>query len=214
MLKVEKFIPLEFAANNYLVYDDELKCAVLIDCAGSDDEIFKFIETNNLNLEKILITHAHFDHVLGLKKFKEKFPSVKILLPREDKKLYDNLGVQCDMFGQRRAETVQIDELIDETSNIELCGKKIEIIATPGHSKGSCCYLVEGNLFSGDTLFYEEIGRCDLPTGSFKEIEHSIKEKLFKLNENIKVFAGHGDNTSIAHEKIHNAYFGTNARYF
>lgn len=149
-----------------------------------------------------------------MKKFKEKFPSVKILLPREDKKLYDNLGVQCDMFGQRRAETVQIDELIDETSNIELCGKKIEIIATPGHSKGSCCYLVEGNLFSGDTLFYEEIGRCDLPTGSFKEIEHSIKEKLFKLNENIKVFAGHGDNTSIAHEKIHNAYFGTNARYF
>ena len=74
-------------------------------------------------------------------------------------------------------------------------------------------YLTEDNLFAGDTLFLEEIGRCDLPTGSFKEIEHSIKEKLFKLEDNIKVFTGHGDNTTIGHEKIHNAYFGINSIY-
>ena len=81
-MKIEKFIPLEFAANNYLLYDENIKSAVLIDCAGSNEEIFKFIEKNNLILEYILITHAHFDHCLGLKQFREKFPDVKILMAK------------------------------------------------------------------------------------------------------------------------------------
>lgn len=220
---VKKFVPLEFAANNYLVYND--KQALLIDCAGSNEEIFKFLDDNNLTLEKILITHPHFDHCLGLFEVKEKFPDVKIYLPKEDKELYSMIPAQCAMFGQRPAKMAEVDEFIDENSDIELfngvknaagngfSSGKIKIISTPGHSKGSLCYLIGENLFSGDTLFFEEIGRCDLPTGSFKEIEHSIKEKLFKLEDNIKVFSGHGDNTDIGHEKIYNAYFGKNARY-
>ncbi len=210
---VKKFIPYEFAANNYLLYDENSKCAVLFDCAGSNDAIFDFLQKEGLKLECILITHAHFDHCMGLKEFKQKYPDVKILMSKDDKELYKNLAVQCDLFGHRRVEAVHIDEFIDETKEIDFCGKKIKIIATPGHSKGSLCYLIEDNLFSGDTLFYEEIGRCDLPTGNFKEIEHSIKEKLFKLDDKIKVFTGHGDNTSIGHEKMNNAYFGKNARY-
>lgn len=210
---VEKFIPLEFAANNYLIYDEDKKCAILIDCAGSNDAIFNFIEKKGLNLEKILITHAHFDHCMGLKEFKEKFPKAKILMAKADEDLYKNLILQCDMFNHRRVEPVEIDEFIDDTRKIDFCGKTVEVISTPGHSKGSVCYLIEDNLFAGDTLFYEEIGRCDLPGGSFSEIEHSIKEKLFKLENKIKVFTGHGDNTSIGHEKINNAYFGQNARY-
>ncbi len=211
---VEKFVPVEFAANNYLVYDKDSKCALLIDCAGSNEEIFSFIQKEELNLEYILITHAHFDHCMGLKEFKQKFPNVKVLMAKADEELYKNLAVQCDLFGHRRVDGIKIDEFIDETKKIEFCGQEIEVIATPGHSAGSVCYLIEDNLFSGDTLFYEEIGRCDLPTGNFKEIEHSIKEKLFKLEDKIKVFTGHGDNTNIGHEKINNAYFGKNARYY
>ena len=213
---VKKFIPQEFAANNYLVYNDSneaAKEAVLFDCAGSNKEIFKFIDENGLNLKYILITHAHFDHVGGLKEFKEKYPNAKVLMAKADEKLYENLTLQCDMFGHRRVESVKIDEFIDDTKEIEFAGGKIKVISTPGHSAGSVCYLTEDNLFAGDTLFLEEIGRGDLPTGSFKEIEHSIKEKLFKLEDNIKVFTGHGDNTTIGHEKIHNAYFGINSIY-
>lgn len=213
---VKKFIPQEFAANNYLAYNDSnetAKEAVLFDCAGSNKEIFKFIDENGLNLKYILITHAHFDHVGGLKEFKEKYPNAKVLMAKADEKLYENLTLQCDMFGHRRVESVKIDEFIDDTKEIEFAGGKIKVISTPGHSAGSVCYLTEDNLFAGDTLFLEEIGRCDLPTGSFKEIEHSIKEKLFKLEDNIKVFTGHGDNTTIGHEKIHNAYFGINSIY-
>ncbi len=214
MLQVKKFIPLEFAANNYLLYDENSKKAILIDCAGSNEEIIDFIEKKGLNLEYILITHAHFDHCMGLKYFREKFQNTKILMPKDDEQLYKNLAMQCDLFNHRRVEAVKIDEFIDDTKEIEFCEDKIKVISTPGHSKGSVCYLIEDNLFSGDTLFYEEIGRCDLPTGSFKEIETSIKEKLFKLEDKIKVFPGHGDNTSIGHEKINNAYFGQNAKYF
>lgn len=218
---VKKFIPLEFAANNYLVYnevsensaDEASKEAILFDCAGSNEEIFKFIDENGLNLKYIFITHAHFDHVGGLKGFKEKYPDVKVLMALDDKILYENLSMQCDLFGHRRVEAIEIDEFIDETKEIDFLGEKIKVISTPGHSKGSVCYLIGDNLFAGDTLFLEEIGRCDLPTGNFKEIEHSIKEKLFKLEDNIKVFTGHGDNTTIGHEKIYNAYFGENSIY-
>ncbi len=210
---VKKFIPQEFAANNYLLYDEASKEAVLIDCAGSNEAIFKFIDENDLKLRYILITHAHFDHVGGLKEFKQKYPDIQILMAEADKVLYDNLSVQCDLFAHKRIEPVEIDEFINEGKEIDFAGLKIKTIATPGHSKGSVCYLADDNLFSGDTLFYEEIGRCDLPGGSFDEIQNSIKEKLFKLDEKIKVFTGHGDNTNIGHEKINNAYFGVNAIY-
>jgi len=212
---VKKFIPKEFAANNYLVYDEtgSVKDAVLFDCAGSNGEIFKFIDENGLNLKYILITHAHFDHVGGLKEFKEKYKDVKILMAKDDEKLYENLSHQCDLFGQRRVESVKIDEFIDDTKEIDFLDTKIKVISTPGHSKGSLCYLLGDNLFAGDTLFFEEIGRCDLPGGNFCDIEQSIKEKLFKLQDDIKVFTGHGDNTTIGHEKIHNAYFGQNSIY-
>ena len=210
---VKKFIPQEFAANNYLLYDDHRKEAILVDCAGCNQALFDFIDKNGLSVEYILITHAHFDHVGGLKEFKSKYPDVRVLMSEADKILYDNLSMQCDLFGQKRVEPIRIDEFINDGKEIDFVSTKIKTIATPGHSKGSVCYLIEDNLFSGDTLFFEEIGRCDLPGGSFDEIKNSIKEKLFKLDENIKVFTGHGDNTTIGHEKIHNAYFGINSIY-
>ncbi len=210
---VKKFIPLEFAANNYLIYKNDCADACLIDCAGSNSAIFKFIEENKLNLKMILITHAHFDHCTGLSEFKKKFPSVRVIMAKADRELYDALSMQCDMFSLPRCEKIKIDEFIDECCEFEICNEKIKVISTPGHSKGSLCYLIEDNLFSGDTLFLEEIGRCDLPGGSFAEIKDSIQKKLFKLDEKIKVFPGHGDNTSIGHEKNHNAYFGKNAIY-
>ncbi|HIS53916.1 TPA: MBL fold metallo-hydrolase [Candidatus Galligastranaerophilus gallistercoris] len=208
---IKKFIPEEFAANNYLVYNEDTKNAVLFDCAGSFDKITKFIEENKLNLEKIIITHIHFDHVMDCAAFKKKFKNVKILIPSLDKPLFDNLTMQCDLFGVRRVEPFVADEFIDENSKIYLDDIEIKTISTPGHSKGSSCYLINDNLISGDTLFYEEIGRCDLPTGSFSDIARSIKEKLFLLDDNVKVFTGHGDNTTIGHEKEYNAYFGKKA---
>lgn len=208
---LKKFIPSEFASNNYLLYSEKTKNAVLFDCSKCFDEISKFIQENELNLKYIIITHVHFDHVEGVKKFKETYKDAEVLLPLKDKILYDNLTVQCDMFCVKRVEPFNADRFITEHDSIYLDDVKIEVIETPGHSAGSTCYLVEDMLISGDTLFFEEIGRCDLPTSSYSDITNSIKNKLFKLNDEIKVFPGHGDDTTIWHEKVHNRYFGLRA---
>ncbi len=213
MLKLEKFIPEEFAANNYLLYNTETKNAVLFDPSLCYEKVTAFIKQNGLKLKSIFITHAHFDHIGDCRQYRRDFDGIKIYMPLGDSFLYTNLTMQCDLFGVRRVEAFEVDEFIDENSKLFLDDYEIKVISTPGHSKGSTCYLAGDLLISGDTLFYEEIGRCDLPTGSFQDITNSIKEKLFKLKPEIKVFPGHGDNTTIAHEKEHNAYFGINSIY-
>lgn len=210
-MKLEKFIPDEFASNNYILYNENTLNAAIFDPSLCFNKTNNFIKENNLNLKFIFITHVHFDHLGDIKKFQDNYPNVKTFIPKKDKILYDNLNMQCDMFGVRRVEPFKVDKFIDENDEIYLDDIKIEIIETPGHSKGSTCYLIGENLIAGDTVFYEEIGRCDLPTGSFSDISNSIKEKLFKLDDKIKVFTGHGDNTTIGHEKIYNAYFGEKA---
>ncbi len=237
-MKIIKFIPKEFASNNYLLVNEQTNNAALFDPSGCFFQIDEYIKNNNINLIYLIVTHMHFDHVGDIAKYqqqnlnqkteqgnareqaflktegKEKnYVKMKTLAPKNDEVLYKNLTMQCDMFGVRRVEKFTIDEFIDEKSQIFLDNIEIKVIETPGHSKGSTCYLIGDNLIAGDTVFYEEIGRCDLPTGSFSDITRSIKEKLFRLDDNIKVFTGHGDNTTIGHEKEYNAYFGEKAIY-
>lgn len=200
-----------FGATTYLVYDKESKEGVLIDCTCAVDEILNFIKQQNINLKYILITHGHFDHVYCLTEFKEKFPQIQVLMHKDDMPLLNQVANQCSMTGVEEIKVPCIDALInDDTKNLKIGNSEIKIIHTKGHSKGGVCYLIGDNLFSGDTLFKTSIGRCDLFGGDIKEIEHSIKEKLFKLDDNITVYPGHGDKTTIGYEKKFNPYFGSN----
>ena len=200
-----------FGATTYLVYDKESKEGVLIDCTCAVDEILNFIKQQNINLKYILITHGHFDHVYCLAEFKEKFPQIQVLMHKDDMPLLNQVANQCSMTGVEEIKVPCIDALInDDTKNLKIGNSEIKIIHTKGHSKGGVCYLIGDNLFSGDTLFKASIGRCDLFGGDIKEIEQSIKEKLFKLDDNITVYPGHGDKTTIGYEKKFNPYFGSN----
>lgn len=198
-----------FGATTYLFWDkDTLDCAI-VDCTCKPDEIKKIIKDKKLNLKYILITHGHFDHVYCVGKMKNYFPDALIFMHKDDLPLLNQVAEQCFMAGVDEIKAPCIDGLLDENSkNIKLGNKEIKIIHTPGHSKGGVCYLVDDILFSGDTLFQLSIGRCDLFGGDIKEIEKSIKDKLFKLDENITVCPGHGDKTSISYERKHNPYFG------
>lgn len=200
-----------FGATTYLVYDKESKEGVLIDCTCAVDEILNFIKQQNINLKYILITHGHFDHVYCLAEFKEKFPQIQVLMHKDDMPLLNQVANQCSMTGVEEIKVPCIDALInDDTKNLKIGNSEIKIIHTKGHSKGGVCYLIGDNLFSGDTLFKTSIGRCDLFGGDIKEIEQSIKEKLFKLDDSITVYPGHGDKTTIGYEKKFNPYFGSN----
>ena len=200
-----------FGATTYLVYDEKSLEGVIIDCTSSIDEIEKEIKKKNIKLKYILITHGHFDHVYCIAKIKEKFPSIPVMLHKDDMELLNQIPIQCSMAGIKEIKVPCIDGLIDEnTQNLTLGKHEIKIIHTTGHSKGGVCYLIDNLLFSGDTLFRGSIGRCDLFGGNYNEIEDSIKNKLFILNEDIMVYPGHGDKTSIEYEKKYNPYFGSN----
>jgi len=112
------------------------------------------------------------------------------------------------MFGMKSAETPKIDGFLEDGQIIEVGNLKLKVIHTPGHSAGGVCFLVDKILFSGDTLFADSVGRTDLPGGSYETLGNSIKNKLFTLNEDITVYPGHGESTTIGYEKQNNPYFG------
>ncbi|MBR1616986.1 MBL fold metallo-hydrolase [bacterium] len=211
-----KIIPFDngiYGAITYLVYDEKSKEGVIIDCTSYPKQLKEEIEKNNVNIKYILITHGHFDHVYCLNQIKTKFPNALIMMNKNDLSLLNTLETQCAMAGVENVNLPCIDGLLDENSqNLKIGEYSIKIIHTPGHSKGGMCYLIGDNLFSGDTLFRVSIGRCDLMGGSLQEIEKSIIEKLFELDENIKVYPGHGESTTIGYEKKYNPYFGLNYR--
>ena len=200
-------------ANTYISFDEKAKEGVVIEASGNAQKIKEELSTLNAKLKYILLTHGHFDHVFALNELKELYPDAKAFLNKNDKPLIEHVATQCAHFGIGAIEEPKIDEYVDENSALEFANIKIKPIHTPGHSKGSMCYLIENELFSGDTLFFEEIGRCDLFGGDFSEIEKSIREKIFTLDKNTIVHPGHGHDTTVAHEIKYNAYFGENSRY-
>ncbi|HIQ89547.1 TPA: MBL fold metallo-hydrolase [Candidatus Galligastranaerophilus faecipullorum] len=200
-------------ANTYIIFDKNSRDTALVEVSGDAQKIKQELDTLGANLKYILLTHGHFDHVFAVNDLKKLYPQAKVFLNKEDEVLTENIAAQCSHFGIAGIEKPKIDDYADENTTLSLGDIKIKVIHTPGHSKGSVCYLAGNDLFSGDTLFFEEIGRCDLFGGSFPQIEKSIREKIFTLDKDIIVHPGHGEDTSVAHEVKYNAYFGENSRY-
>lgn len=202
---LKKFILGNIENNDYLLIDTESKEAVLFDCTEKSENIEKVLQENDAKLKYIFITHGHFDHVLGINSFKAKY-GCKVFMHKDDKIMLEKIKDYAGNFGYDVNETPKIDEYLEDGQIVKFNEHAIKVIHTPGHTKGGVCYLIDDMLFSGDTLFYGDVGRTDLPGGSFNELKSSIKEKLFVLSDNIKVYPGHGPETTIGHEKINNKY--------
>ena len=192
-------------ANNYLVVDEVSKEAILIDCSDYVTEIIDYVKENNLTVKYILLTHGHFDHVLGINRMNEVL-GAKVYVHKGDKEQVVNTRAVMTMFGlpTEGVENPKITATLSDAGELTLGNQVIKVIETPGHTPGGVCYLIGDCLFSGDTLFHGTIGRTDLPGGSFQQIKHSVKDILFALDENIKVYPGHGEPTSIGYEKKFN----------
>lgn len=204
MITIKTFVEGPIDANNYLVIDEESKEAVLIDCSSSRAEFIQAIKDSGVNLKQILLTHGHFDHLLGVEGFKEAL-GVDAYISEDDMNQVKLMPDMLQMFlGMMGCKTPNMAGFIKDGDIIKIGNAAIKAIATPGHTKGGMCYLVGDKLFSGDTLFQGSCGRCDLPEGDFGTIVKSIKDRLFTLPEEIEVFPGHGPETTIAHEKKFN----------
>lgn len=204
-LKIFHTGPLE--VNTYLLMDNESKECILIDVGGSFDSIKKFIDDNGYNLKYILNTHGHFDHILGEVEIQDKYPEIPIYMNKEDTPHFSRLEDELKRWGLNyKTKPLKPTEYIDENSNIYIGKNKINILYTPGHSKGSLSYYIDGKLFSGDVLFQRSIGRTDFIDGDYDTLIHSIKTKYFPLSEDTIVYPGHGPSTTIKEEKKYNTY--------
>ncbi len=192
-------------ANNYLVEDEASKEALLIDCSDYVPQIIDYVKENSLNVKYILLTHGHFDHVLGINKMNEVL-GAKVYVHEGDKEQVVNTRAVMTMFGlpTEGVENPKITGTLSDAGELTLGNQLIKVIETPGHTPGGVCYLIGNCLFSGDTLFHGTIGRTDLPGGSFQQIKHSVKDVLFALDENIEVYPGHAEPSTIGYEKKFN----------
>lgn len=199
MIKVYKIRPLGFASNTFAVTADGKSC-VLIDCA--QPRVLDECKKLQLTPEYVLLTHGHFDHIGGCGALFGA--GAQVLCSEEERGLIfsdNNLasahGLTVDGF--------RISRTLTDGEKVSLCGMDFTVVATPGHTAGGVCYAVEDCLFTGDTLFCESVGRCDLPTGNARQLVDSVK-KLYALDGDYRVYCGHEDDTTLDHERKYNPY--------
>ena len=202
---VKQFVEGFIANNNYLLIDEDSKEAALIDCTDYISELGAVLKEYDAKLKYILLTHGHFDHIMGVPKIKQEF-GTKVYLHKDDKELVDKSDEFMISVGMQPFEHPEIDKYIDENEEIYLGKNKIRVIHLPGHTQGGVGYLVDGMLFAGDSIFLESVGRTDLPGGNHKQLIESIKNKIFSLDGDTILYVGHGTNTTVEHEKKYNEF--------
>lgn len=190
--------------NCYVVHHEDTREAVIVDPADEAGRIIAHCDGLELKPVAILLTHGHFDHIMAADELIRRYGVEIYAGKREEEVLASPHRNLSGTFGKRTA--IHVHHLLEDGEEVQLAGITFRAIHTPGHTPGSVGYWIEDErvLFSGDTLFFESLGRTDFPGGSQNDIFHSIKEKLFKLPKDTEVYSGHGEPTTIGHEMAYN----------
>ena len=206
-MKIEKYVVGMIGTNCYLVINEEKKDTVMVDPGAYPAKLKNAVKEQGLKLKAVLLTHAHFDHIMGLSDVMEDI-KVPVYVEEADLPMMtdgeSNLSSGYMRGGYQFADAVPVRD----GQQLQIAGFQFRVIHTPGHTQGGVCYYVEkeGVLFSGDTLFCCSVGRSDFATSSTSALIRSIKEKLFLLPDETKVFPGHMGATTIGNEKVNNPY--------
>ena len=193
------------STNCYILYNNASKEAVIVDPGDNAPYVMNMCRELGVTPAAIALTHGHFDHILAVPELCRSFHIPVYASAGEDAMLADtslNLSGTCDS----EPTSFHADELLRDGQEFTLLGLTWNVIATPGHTSGAVCYYIpqEGVLLAGDTLFADSYGRTDLPTGSSAQLVASILDKLFALPDDTMVYPGHGESTTIGHEKQYN----------
>lgn len=202
--------------NCYFLYRDGGHECIVVDPADAGGSIYSALLKKDFHVRGILLTHGHFDHIWGLDALRDAanaaaeadgLEPVKVYAGERERELLKSADLNVSERAGRACVTYA-DEYVKDGQEITIADMACRVIATPGHTAGGCCYYFEeaGILVAGDTLFAESVGRTDFPTGSMGTLIHSIKDKLFVLPDDTRVYPGHGDSTTIGHEKEYNPF--------
>jgi glyoxylase-like metal-dependent hydrolase (beta-lactamase superfamily II) len=194
-------------SNCFIFGCDQTKEAVVIDPGGDADRILLSLAESNLKVKYIVNTHGHFDHVSDNGKMKEA-TGAEILIHPLDAPMLGSLSSNAAIFGISVENSPPCDRTIEEGDTVSFGEITLEVLHTPGHTPGGISLFTEGIVFVGDTLFAGSIGRTDFPGGDFDTLVASIQQKLFKMDDDVRVFSGHGPETNIGQEKRFNPFVG------
>lgn len=192
--------------NCYIINKEGSTSCLVIDPGDEAQKIASYIKKNNFTCEGILLTHGHYDHITGVGELISLVGGKLYACEKERELLMDpRLNVSA-MTGREVALEPEI--LLRDGQCLEVAGLAFRVIHTPGHTKGGCCYYSEEEkvLFSGDTIFMESIGRTDFPTGNGRELLDSVRNKVLTLPDDVKIYPGHGPETTVAYEAANNPY--------
>ena len=192
--------------NCYFLYREDTKECLIIDPGYEADKIEAYVQKKQLHVAGILLTHGHFDHITAADEVRKKFQT-KIYASGKEKELMADPRMNVSvMMGD--SVSLKADVWLEDGQELEMLGETMRCILTPGHTGGGMCFYFPKAcmLFSGDTLFQESVGRTDFPTGSSRELIHSVREKLLVLPEAVRVYPGHGLMTTIRDEQMFNPY--------
>lgn len=206
-MKIKKVNNYYTDENTYIVYDENTKNGFAVDPGYKCDGIMKSAADDGINIKYILITHCHYDHISALEELREKTGALLVSGDKASINIGDpaiNLsysGLGYDISAKKS------DVVLKDNEEFNIDGINIKCIYTKGHTNCCVCYLLNGKkLLTGDTLFLRSVGRSDLPTGNYDDLEKSIKTKIYTLPDETEVFPGHGDMSTVGYEKKYNMY--------
>ena len=203
MLNLKKLV-VGVIANNCYIVSDEQKNAFVIDPGGDADEIIN--QCQGLNIHYIINTHGHLDHIGANTELKNAFPNAKIVIHKDDEEMLYDPNLNLSTLMGKKVTSSKADLVVEDGDTLDFVGKRIEVMHTPGHTRGGIILRIEDYVFSGDTIFAGSVGRTDFPGGDMKTLVNSIKNKVLSLPDDLNIYPGHGPKTTVKDEKDSNPF--------
>ena len=206
MIEVVKFLSNPMGENAYIFFLEGEKRAVAVDPSYNAQAMLNYLKEEETQLEAILLTHGHFDHIAGVDVLREA-TGAPVYIHEADAQMLEDPEKNLSVITHQLFTIKPADRLLKGQEVLELAGMQVQVLHTPGHTQGGVCYLAEDVLFSGDTLFSMSIGRTDLPCSNEEQMKASLA-KLCALEREYVVYPGHGQSTSLGFEVQNNPYLG------
>ncbi|MBT3299779.1 MAG: MBL fold metallo-hydrolase [Candidatus Marinimicrobia bacterium] len=194
-----------FQENAFLAWNDSDPNCIIIDPGDDSEKIIQEIETHNLKPIAIVNTHAHLDHIGAVDSLKDHY-QIPFYLHQDESDILENFNISRQFYGLSPQAVPKVDFWFGDEEELSFGKIQIGLFKTPGHTPGGTCLIIDGHVFTGDTLFHRSIGRTDLPGGDFETLHSSLKKLVLEIPDTFILHPGHGPDTTLAVEKLENPY--------